>query len=135
MTQRGEASFQVTSWDEKPYEEHEGGTKLTRAHVTQAYRGIIEGSGSVEYLMFHRADQTANFIGLERITGAVAGRKGSFVAQHEGQYDEGIAKSRWFVVEGSGTLELTGMHGRGSYSVGHDGKASVQFEFDFDGVG
>jgi len=132
MTQRGEASFRVTSWDEKPRVESEDGTKLTQAHVTQSYQGIIEGNGSVDYLMFHRVDGTANFIGFERITGSVAGRSGSFVVQHEGKYEGGLAQSRWFVVEGSGTGPLGRLHGRGSYSVGHAGEASVQFEFDLE---
>src|SRR5436190_473527 len=33
--------FQIKSWDERPYDEN--GPKLTRASVTNAYQGEIEG--------------------------------------------------------------------------------------------
>jgi hypothetical protein len=33
------AVFEIKTWDEKPYEEIEGGSKLTRVSVTKTYGG------------------------------------------------------------------------------------------------
>jgi hypothetical protein len=41
----------LNEWDEKPYNEIEGESKLTRASVTQTYQGDIVGEGTVEYLI------------------------------------------------------------------------------------
>src|SRR2546423_11824843 len=75
------AVLEVKTWDEKPYQEIEGGSKLTRASVTKAYRGDISGDATSESLMFYRADGSAVFAGLERVVGSIGGRAGSFVLQ------------------------------------------------------
>ncbi len=46
MTTRATATFKVNSWDEKPYDEMEGGPKLTRATVTKSFSGDIEGEST-----------------------------------------------------------------------------------------
>lgn len=81
MSIHATAVFEVKTWDEKPYQEIEGGSKLTRASVTKAYRGDVTGDGASESLMFYRADGSAVFAGLERIVAAIGGRAGSFVLQ------------------------------------------------------
>jgi hypothetical protein len=48
MGTRANSPFAVKSWDEKPYEEFEGGRKLTRASVADNYEGAIEGEGTVQ---------------------------------------------------------------------------------------
>ena len=102
MSNGATATFQVKSWDEKPYDEVEEGPKLTRARVTKSFQGDIEGEGAVEYLMVHREDGSASFVGLERIVGRVGERSGSFVLQHTGTFEGGTAKAEWIVVPGSG---------------------------------
>ncbi len=103
MGQRAHATFQVTSWNEKPIGESQGMPKLTRATVTKSFSGDIDGEGSLEYLMMYRADDSASFVGLERVVGRVGGRSGSFVLQHRGTFEGGTAKATWVVVPGSGT--------------------------------
>lgn len=53
---KAKATFEVTTWDEKPYLELEGGAKLTRAKVIAAIPRDIEGEGMLEYLMFYPGD-------------------------------------------------------------------------------
>ncbi len=76
MSKRATATFQVKSWDEKPYNEIDEGPKLTRASVTKSFRGDIEGEGILEYLMIHRDDGSASFVGLERVVGPCRGSIG-----------------------------------------------------------
>jgi hypothetical protein len=128
----GEATFQVQSWDEKPAKELDDGAKLSRAHVTQLYSGGIDGAGAVEYVMFHRSDGSAVFVGFEHLRGAVHGQSGSLALQHIGVFESGTAKSTWQVVPGSGTAALQGATGTGSFEAGHDGTARVAFQIDLD---
>ena len=132
MSKRAEATFEIKSWDEKPYDEMEEGPKLTRARVTKAFRGDIEGESTLEYLMMHRQDGTANFVGLERVAGSLCGRSGSFVLQHEGAFQGGTAKANWVVVPGSGTGELSGLRGKGSFASGHAESYPMILDFDLD---
>ena len=97
------ATFQVKSWEENPFNEMEGGPKLTRASIKKSFSGDIEGEGTLEYLMMYRTDGTASFTGLERIVGSVGGRAGSFVLEHRGTFAGDTAKATWSVVPGSGT--------------------------------
>ncbi len=132
MTQRANATFEIKSWDEKPYDETSDAPKLTRARVAKVFTDDIEGESTVEYLMMHRQDGTAHFVGLERVVGSLCGRSGSFVLQHQGTFKGGIAETKWFVVPGSGTGELSGLHGDGSYAAGHAERYSMPLDFDFE---
>lgn len=76
MTTEANCTFKVTSRDENPYQEFEGGAKLTRAKVSQAYQGDISGEGFVEFLMSHSTDDTASFVGMELVKGIVSGKSG-----------------------------------------------------------
>lgn len=119
MPQTANARFAITSWDEKPYSEGSDLPKLTRATVKKTFTGDIEGEGQVDYLMMYRSDGTATFIGLERVSGKVGGRAGTFVLQRSGVFENGQAKESYSVVPGSATGELRGLVGEGSSSVGH----------------
>jgi hypothetical protein len=113
------ARFTIKSWDEKPYSEGQDLPKLTRASVTKTFTGDLEGEGTVEYLMMYRSDGSAAFVGLERVTGRLEGRTGTFVLQRTGVFEGGQAKESYSVVPGSGTGELRGLRGDGSTALGH----------------
>src|SRR6185369_17034663 len=81
MEKTATARFAIKSWDEKPYSEGPDQPKLTRASVTKTFTGDLAGEGKVEYLMAYASDGSATFVGLERITGELAGKAGSFVLQ------------------------------------------------------
>lgn len=130
MTSQGKATFRVTGWDEKPYEQKNGTPKLTQAHVTNTFSGDIEGEGAAEYLMVYPTDQEATFVGLQRVSGSVNGQRGTFVLQVKGTFAEGIAKAAWSVVPDSGTGELSGLTGKGGYESKSDGSADVTLDYN-----
>ncbi|MCZ6916883.1 MAG: DUF3224 domain-containing protein [Gemmatimonadetes bacterium] len=132
MSTNATATFRVTGWDEKPYDEIEGGPKLTRATVTKVFSGDIEGDATVEYLMIHRGDGSADFVGVERIVGRVGDRSGSFVFKHEGSFVDGVAKTTCTVVPGSGAGDLEGLRGQGRFESGHAEEYSFAFEYTFE---
>ena len=132
MTVHATATFEVKAWEEKPYDESDEGPKLTRASVTKSFSGDIEGEGTVEYLMIHRDDGSASFVGLERVVGRVGDRSGSFVLQHTGTFEGGTAKTTWFVVPGSGTGDLRGLRGEGGFASAHAERYSITLDYDFE---
>jgi hypothetical protein len=119
MNKLANSRFAIKSWDEKPYSEGPDLPKLTRAAVTKTFTGEIVGEGQVEYLMMYRSDGSASYVGLERVVGQVAGKKGSFVLQRTGVFENGVAKESYFVIPGSGTGELQGLRGEGTSALGH----------------
>lgn len=119
MKQTANARFAIKTWDEKPYREGADQPKLTKATVTKAYSGDIDGEGHVEYLMVYRGDGTATYVGIEQITGSLGGKTGSFVLERTGVFEDGQAKESYSVIPGSGTGALKGLLGEGTSSVGH----------------
>lgn len=131
MKTTANARFAITSWDEKPYSEGTDIPKLTRASVTKTFTGDIEGEGKVEYLMMYRADGSATFVGVERITGRIGQKAGSFVLQRNGVFENGQAKETYVVIAGSGTGDLRGLTGEGNSSVGHGMEHPFELHYEF----
>ena len=124
------ARFAITKWDETPYDE--GPPKLTRASVTKTLTGDIEGESQTEYLMAYRSDGSATFVGLERIVGTIAGKRGAVVLQRTGVFEGGQAKETYSVVSGSGTEDLGGLRGEGSSGVGHGMEHPFTLSYEFE---
>jgi hypothetical protein len=131
MKKNANARFAIKGWDEKPYSEGEGLPRLTRASVTKTFTGDIEGEGHVEYLMMYRDDGTATFTGLERITGRIGDKTGTFVLQRTGVFEASQAKESYSVVAGSGTGQLSGLSGEGNSSVGHGSDLPFSLSYEF----
>jgi hypothetical protein len=131
MSIQATGTFKGKSWDEQPYSEVEGGPKLARAFVTNIFQGDVAGEGTLEYVMMYRVDGSCLYVGAERIVGSVGGRSGSFVLQHSGTYENGTATTRWSVVPGCGSGELTGLRGEGGFAAGHEGTVSYTLDYDF----
>ena len=121
----------IEGWDENTITEIESGGKLTQASVKQSFSGDVEGDGSVEWLMCYRADDTAEFVGLQRVVGRIGDRSGSFVMlQTDGTFDGKFAKGKLTIVSGSGTDELTGLRGGGEFNAPLGGEPSSQLEYE-----
>jgi Protein of unknown function (DUF3224) len=113
MTQAAGTSS-VKSWDESTYQELGENGKLTKATVAFALEGDLTGQATWEAVMCYRPDGTAVFTGMQRVEGALAGREGAFVVRADGEFADGEARTRWQVIDGSGTGGLTGLTGTGS---------------------
>ena len=125
------ASFSIKNWNEKPFSEVEGGSKLTHAKVSLLYSGDITGEGVQEYLMVYDNDGAATFNGIERVTGSIGDRAGSFVLQHSGTFKDGNITQHTVVVEGSATGALEGLRGSTSLTAGHQQTFPFIFDYTF----
>jgi hypothetical protein len=121
--------FQVASWEESAYEEHEG-RRLTRASVSQHFEGDIAGEGTAQWLMAYHPNGTARFVGLQLVDGEVAGRRGTFVLETKGEFDGAMARWEASVVSGSATGELAELSGGGRFEAPHGSRASYELELE-----
>jgi hypothetical protein len=126
MTTRVKAEFEIASWHETPFDEGVGVAKLTEALVAKKYSGGIDATSTTKWLMTYAPDKTATFVGIERIKGTVHGKHGSLVLLHDGDFKDGAATATLRVV--SGTDELEGMTGKGTFRA--DPAGSVTLELD-----
>jgi len=98
----------------------------------------IEGEAKIEWLMYYpkfdandSRRSTAEYIGLIYFEGSLNGRKGSFVIEDEGVYRGGVAKSQLRVIPESGTGELKGISGEGTYTANRE---ETRFELEYVGL-
>ncbi len=122
-------AFEVKAGTEDPLDELDGGIKLTHASGSQTFTGDITGDGAVHWLMLYRPDKTARFVGLQRITGSVGSRQGSFVATAEGDHDGTGSKITFAIIPGSGTGQLAGISGKGRLITEGGPKGSYEMEY------
>lgn len=112
--------FMATSWTETPFHELPGAGKLSRASVTNALSGGLQGEGVLQYLLaYPPVDGGAvAFVGYERISGQSGARCGSFVLRHEGVFSkaDGV-RGTLQIVPGSATGDFAGMGGAGTLSA------------------
>ena len=131
MSIQATAACKGLSWDETPQDEVPGEHKLTTVHARNRYSGDWEGEGNLRLLMVYVGDQAVHYTGLERVTGSLAGKRGSFVLRHEGIFEDGLAKTAWTVVPGSGTGELAGLSGTGGFASDHAEESPVTLDYAF----
>lgn len=134
MSTHASATFETKQWDESPYNEADGLPKMTRASVTQSIAGDIEGEGAVEYLMTY-GGEAASYVFVQRVIGSLGGRTGSFVIQGSGDYSPEASKASgtYAVVPRSGTGDLTGLLGTGSFEAPAGSRGgTMTLDYDLD---
>jgi len=129
---RVNAEITVHKYEPAAYEEPSDGPTLTRIHVEESFSGEIEGDGVAEFLQAGRADGSASFVGVERVTGKLAGKQGTFVLQDAGTVEGNVVSGEWFVVAGSGTGELEGLRGTGGFRANLGENAQVHLDYWFE---
>ena len=129
---RADAVITVHKYEPSAYDEPAQGPVLTRIHVEESFSGDISGDGVVEFLQAGRADGSASFAGIERVTGQVGGRRGTFLLQDAGTVQDEIVSGDWFVIPGSGTGELTGLRGEGGFRANLGEGAEVHLDYWFE---
>ena len=132
MSARATAKIKVHSYEPQTYQDTGGGTDLVEIHVTEAFHGDIEGEGAVRFLQALRADGSASFVGIERVTGSVGGRAGTFLLQDAGTVEGSVVSGTWFVIPRSGTGDLAGLRGEGGFTanLGEDADVTLDYWFE-----
>ncbi|HLW83593.1 MAG TPA: DUF3224 domain-containing protein [Candidatus Sulfotelmatobacter sp.] len=71
---------------------------------------------------------SGGYVAMERVTGTLKGRSGSFVLQHIGTMTKGVPQMTVSVVPDSGTEQLVGLAGVMTIKIA-DGKHSYEFDY------
>ncbi len=91
---------------------------LGRMAIDKQFLGELQGSSKGEMLSARTStENSAGYVAIERVTGTVGGKKGSFVLQHSGTMTRGQQHLEIRVVPDSGTGELVGLTGTMSIRI------------------
>ncbi|MDQ1923773.1 DUF3224 domain-containing protein [Massilia pseudoviolaceinigra] len=102
--------------------EKEGRTAIARMALDKQYGGALAATGKGTMLTaVSDTKGSAAYVAIERVSGTLAGRKGSFVLQHAGTMQGGTSRALITIVPDSGTEELSGITGSLALTV-VDGK-------------
>lgn len=129
-TKRITGSFEVTLTPAGPGDAADGVT-LGRMAITKRFLGELEGSSQGEMLSARTATAgSAGYVAIERVSGTLAGRTGTFVLQHMGVLNRGAQELTITVVPDSGTGELVGLSGKMGIVI-EGGKHGYVFDYSF----
>lgn len=123
------ATVEVAGWDERDYDETEGLPRLTEVKIDSVYRGDLEANGTSRGQMVYRDDSYAEFTALERVTGRLGNRTGTFVVRTGGVFDSGVVNYDWTIVPGGATGELAGLAGGGQVTWPLGGSGELSFTY------
>jgi hypothetical protein len=126
MPETHTSPFEIVKWEQTLIDEMEGGPALGRAEVHKIYRGDLSGTAVAGLVLCGES----SYSGVERVTGTLGGRTGTFVLAHGATTGYGPeAFSPGVVVPGSGTGELTGLSGTVEFRHDNDGP-SITMHYD-----
>lgn len=105
---------------------------LGRMSIDKRFHGELEATSRGEMLSAGTdVKGSAGYVAIERVTGRLAGRAGSFILMHTGLMNRGVPQLTIRVVPDSGTDGLVGLAGSMSIVIA-DGKHIYEFEYTLD---
>jgi hypothetical protein len=112
------------TWDEERVGAVEGPHAVARATFTTEWAGEIAGTSTC-WLLISYVDGDPDkpetlvgpYSGYELVTAAIGDRSGTFVLAASGDHRGGVARTDVTIVTGSGTGDLAGIAGAGSYAA------------------
>ncbi len=129
MPIRATGTFEVKLAPQAPDGYDEGGT-LGRMTIDKVFQGDIDGASKGTMLTaMGSVKGSAGYVAVERVSGAVHGKRGSFALLHRGIMDRGAPSLSVVVVPDSGTDDLVGITGTLNIIIE---KGVHSYEFDYD---
>jgi hypothetical protein len=130
MMKKAKGTFEVKIGSLPHYNTSED-AKLARMSIDKQFRGDLVGTSQGEMLSAGTATKgSAGYVAIERVTGKLSDRSGSFVLQHNATMTRGAPYLNIVVVPDSGTEELAGLRGT-MHIVIDKGNHSYEFEYGF----
>jgi hypothetical protein len=105
------------------------GASLGRMSLDKQFLGELVASGKGEMMTaMSETAGSAGYVAIERVSGTLQGRRGSFVLQHSGTMARGAQHLSVTVVPDSGTEQLAGIDGSLTIKI-VDGQHFYQFDY------
>lgn len=118
----------------QPADDYADGKSLARLTIDKRFHGELEATSKGQMLSaMGGVKGSAGYVAIERVTGTLGGRRGTFVLQHDGMMNRGAPTLVITVVPDSGTDELVGLAGAMLIDV-TNGKHTYAFEYTIAGA-
>ena len=105
------------------------GSPLGRMSIDKQFHGDLEATSKGEMLTgMTGVSNSAGYVAIERVSGELGGRSGTFILQHSGTMTRGAPTLVIKVVPDSGTGELEGLTGAMAINV-EGGKHSYELDY------
>jgi hypothetical protein len=112
------------SWDEARDGEVDAEHAVAQAKFTTEWTGDIAGTSTCWLLICYvggNADKPETllgpYLGYEQVHARIGERSGTFVLAASGEHTDAVARTQVRIVPGSGTGDLEGISGSGSYAA------------------
>jgi hypothetical protein len=129
MTNHASGTFEVKLSPQKPDNEVSASANLGRLSIDKQFQGDLDATSKGEMLSAGtEVKGSAGYVAIERVTGALHGRRGSFVLQHSGAMNRGVPQLSITVVPDSGTEQLRGISGALAIKI-ESGKHFYEFDY------
>ncbi len=116
-----------------PQDDKDDPSGLARLLLDKAFHGELEATSRGQMLGMRTANGTSGgYVAMEKVTGTLQGRSGSFWLQHYGMARRGVNTLTLEVVPDSGEGELEGVGGAMKIVVKEGGAHYYEFDFGFD---
>jgi len=126
MTNRASGTFEVKL---NPQEQG-ADMPVGRMSIDKQFQGDLVGTSKGQMLMASSSSvkNSAGYVAIEKVTGTLNGRRGSFYLQHNGVMTRGAGELTITVIPDSGTDQLVGLRGKMNIIIA-EGKHSYEFEY------
>ena len=124
MTNRASGTFEVKMSPQ------EADMSVGRMTIDKQFQGDLVGTSKGQMLMASSdsVKNSAGYVAIEKVTGTLNGRRGSFYLQHNGVMTRGAGELTITVIPDSGTDQLVGLRGKMNIIIA-EGKHSYEFEY------
>ena len=124
MTNQASGTFEVKMSPQ------EADMSVGRMAIDKQFQGDLVGTSKGQMLMASSESikNSAGYVAIEKVTGTLNGRRGSFYLQHNGVMTRGVGELTITVIPDSGTDQLVGLRGKMNIIIA-EGKHSYEFEY------
>ncbi|TSC25278.1 DUF3224 domain-containing protein [Corallococcus sp. Z5C101001] len=134
MTKRASGPFDVKLTPMAP-EEGTVEAALGRMTLDKRYHGGLEATSQGQMLAVRSpVEGSAGYVAMERVSGTLDGRSGTFALQHSGTMTRGAPQLVITVVPDSATGELVGLAGTMTIDIAPGGQHSYAFQYTLAGT-
>jgi hypothetical protein len=125
MSNRATGTFEV-----KLIPQEGADAAVGRMSIDKQFQGDLVGTSKGQMLMASSSSVqgSAGYVAIEKVTGTLNGRQGSFYLQHSGTMTRGAGELAITVIPDTGTDQLVGLRGKLNIIIA-DGKHSYEFEY------
>ena len=129
MIQHATGTFEVKMM---PADDKSDDKSMGRMTIEKQWHGDLEGTSVGQMLTGGDVTKgSAGYVAIEKFTGTVNGRKGSFILQHSATMTRGVGQLTITAVPDSGTDQLKGISGKLTIKI-ENGKHFYEFDYNLE---